>query len=512
MSARSLLTALPEELIVTISACIYVGDLLNFALTCKTTHRCAKEHLAVNATYAREWIVRHDRLPLTAPHLLRLATKHVDQIWHLRSLDFWTARARWDDWKTDGYDDPSGQDDPDWPDPAQDCTHLDSSYFTDAEMNMYKTLLRDQLRLRDEEVDLWTSRIHDGNDEPLKCLLIANTPRLDRINFIALDMARSDDDLPEHPLTVLGMVCSRISTTPHAVWAPGLQNLRQVSICTGSDLRHPHDAYYMQPCDVAPLFALPNIKVLNLQLLGYAGEEEEFDLAPRSSAVNDLAFTCCEISMQAIETFVRAAKRLRRLVNNDLSYSAREVIDLVADSHAGSIEELVVRPRATIHDLVRHQGKFSKLRLLDSLDISDSGPRQDGTSDVAGGPTNFANYLPTTLEKLHLHGDRVSRGTPSNLCADLLRTVAELTEDEKYAGLTEVCMYDTLPVPEDGDDPDLLDWDDAAYQRICERGVDIHRLGHSGNFMTYDEHAQLHHDFSTGTLLLIESHPGPAPG
>ncbi|KAK3673034.1 hypothetical protein LTR78_007145 [Recurvomyces mirabilis] len=509
MSARSLLTALPEELIVTISACIYVGDLLNFALTCKTTHRCAKEHLAVNATYAREWIVRHDRLPLTAPDLLRLATKHVDQIWHLRSLDFWTARARWDDWKTDEYDDPSGQDDPDWPDPAQDCTDLDTSYFTEAEMNILKALLRDQLRLRDEEADLWTSRILDGNDEPLKCLLMANAPRLDRVNFIAIDMARSDDELAEHPLTVLTLACSRIKAAPHPAWPLGLQNLRQVSICTGSDLRHPHDAYYMQPRDVAPLFALPNIRVLNLQLLGYM-DEEAFDLESCSSTVEDLAFTCCEISMQAFEKFVRAAKRLRRLGNDDLAYSAREVIDLVAESHAGSIEELVVRPRPTFHDFVRHQGKFTKLKLLDSLDISDSGPRQDTTSNIAGGPTKFATYLPRTLEKLQLYGNRVSGVMPSTLCADLLRAVAELAEDERFACLTKVCMYDTLPGPEGEHDLDLSDWDDAAYQRICKRRIDIHHVRGSGNFMTYEEHAQLHHDFSTGTLLPIESHPGPA--
>ena len=76
-------------------------------------------------------------------------------------------------------------DDPNWPEPAENHTHLDSSFFEPTELRFYADCMRHQLRLDPEQTRKWMSKVEDGWDEPLKVLLIALSPRLRRLNFIA---------------------------------------------------------------------------------------------------------------------------------------------------------------------------------------------------------------------------------------------------------------------------------------------------------------------------------------
>ena len=181
--ASSPLLSLPEELVAAITHAVQVPDLLLFALTCKEVHRIAKDRLATNAAYHEEYALQHDRLPLTAPELLRLAASSSDQAWHFRAFEFWGARPDFSKWKSIIFNYYSK--DEDWPEPAEDHSGLDQSYYSDEELQAYKSLVQSRLRFTETEALHWVERIEQGDDEPIKGILMALAPRLDRVNFIA---------------------------------------------------------------------------------------------------------------------------------------------------------------------------------------------------------------------------------------------------------------------------------------------------------------------------------------
>ena len=89
------LLSLPEELVAAIAGSVDIEDLLNASLSCRTLHRCTKGRLAANAVLHETYSILHDRRPLTAPSLLRLAFDDPEAAWHIRTLEFWGLRPGW---------------------------------------------------------------------------------------------------------------------------------------------------------------------------------------------------------------------------------------------------------------------------------------------------------------------------------------------------------------------------------------------------------------------------------
>ncbi|KAI7219823.1 hypothetical protein KC333_g2719 [Hortaea werneckii] len=186
------LSALPEELIARISDQVPLNSLVQFALACRVTYRCAKPRLIANQQYdEQEQKVQHDRLPLTVPSLLRKIFKEPDASFHWHSLDIWGIRPGWQEWTTweffnyHGPDAGGDVDDANWPEPAENHTHLDSSFFEPTELQFYADCMPRKLWLDPDQTERWMSQVQDGWDEPLKALLVALSPRLRRLNFVA---------------------------------------------------------------------------------------------------------------------------------------------------------------------------------------------------------------------------------------------------------------------------------------------------------------------------------------
>ena len=182
----SYLLALPEELIATIAEHVAVGSLLNFALTCSETHRHIKHRLAKNKTYHAEYKLQHDRHPLQVAKLLRLALNDPEVIWHLRAFESWGSRPGFDKWKSYHLQhDITDEERERVLGPEEDFSAQDSGYYTPEEMEQYRMIMLDVLHMAPNTVELWCQRIRQGWDEPIKGMLFALAPRLDRLNFIA---------------------------------------------------------------------------------------------------------------------------------------------------------------------------------------------------------------------------------------------------------------------------------------------------------------------------------------
>lgn len=98
--------------------------------------------------------------------------------------------------------------------------------------------------------------------------------------------------------------------------AIGFSSLRYVGVCVTTckslakcngdctllyqAMRHPHDAYYLHPTSIYPLFALPNIKSLSFTLLGDRWPPVvDTKLEPRSSSVEELFFDLLDLTPQS---------------------------------------------------------------------------------------------------------------------------------------------------------------------------------------------------------------------
>lgn len=180
---ESMLLTLPEELVAYIADYIPVDSIVNFALSCSATFRHTKYRLARNQIFHAESRLQHDRQPLHASDTLRRALSDPDTIWHLRDFESWGVRPGFGKWKSWSfqYDIPDGYS----IEPYEDHSALDSNFYKPSEMIVYRMIMMDKLHMSVEEVYKWTERIRDGWDEPIKGILFAIAPMLDRLNFIA---------------------------------------------------------------------------------------------------------------------------------------------------------------------------------------------------------------------------------------------------------------------------------------------------------------------------------------
>ncbi|KAK0337061.1 hypothetical protein LTR02_003134 [Friedmanniomyces endolithicus] len=505
------LLSLPEELIAAIASEVKVDDLLNFALTCQRVHNLVKGRLLLNAVYVAEYSLQHDRLPLTTPELLRLALSGSDQAWHIRAFEHWGLRPEWKKWKTYPFD--HYNDDPNWPDAFEDHTTLNQSFFTDHEYESFERVMRERLHLSDDETAEWMGKTREGSDEPLKGMLMALAPRLDRANFIAYDSWQSAQFHNTHPLTFLCRAIMRIATTPTALWPPGFLSLRKISVCTTSTLRHGHDAYYANPGEVAPLFRLPNIKILNLSLVGFHdSDEHEVGLEPHSSSVEELAFYCCQLTSAKQCKLIRACKRLRRLVcvASQISGHLEDITRLLAVEFADSLEDCIMRLSSTetlpFHDLV---AKFSKLRLLAHITIEDL-PLVDPT-DPDSELRPLAEYLPTSIESIHFTDSPASHDSTAAQAFAFLRAISDLAGDKRCPALREVCIWRVVF----RNRQDVYEGLQKMLRAIEAKGVRLHIFGAERGkeeeraWLGRASHEAMHRGYENGRLTAVESDPRP---
>lgn len=237
MSSSALLD-LPNELLIHLTTFIHPSAILSYVLSCKQAHQLATKQLARNRDYHEEYRVSHDRQPLNVPTLLRRALADQTAAWHMRSLEFWGTRPEWKNWTSYlfyhanpfGYDDPKAKD---WPEPFEDHSSLDYLFFDSEELCQYRDIISKQLLCSDTtpEVSTWMEKIENGDDEKLKCMLIAVLPRLERLKFVAYSAEQERDP---HPLLSFGAsieACLVSVKAGQLLWPPGFASLRTVSVC-----------------------------------------------------------------------------------------------------------------------------------------------------------------------------------------------------------------------------------------------------------------------------------------
>ncbi|KAK5128384.1 hypothetical protein LTR85_003052 [Meristemomyces frigidus] len=155
--------------------------------------------------------------------------------------------------------------------------------------------------------------------------------------------------------------------------------------------------------------------------------------------------------------------------------------------------------------------KFTKLRTLDGINMSalllkgdeiTHGRRANGTEQQAGAAdpdhmVDMREVLPPVIESIRIKTERLGEIEHQHLQEELLRKIANLVEDERFAQLKEVCVWYLTAAC-----GTTQDQTSDAFERIQVKGVDLHCTGSGGGVMDRGEHPGLHSD---GGLAKVET-------
>lgn len=288
MAVPSSLLLLPDELLSAISNQVDPSTLSAFASTCKRVFSCCQKALVVHAKHYDELHLLHDRNAMTVLDVLRdiLANPHL--AWYIRGLEWWQLRETFAHWHGPDFFDlvpDRGEHDGDYrdvPDVYRDYRYLADegreSLYSDDELATIRSLLSSVLCLPEPDVEQWSKRLTLGSDEPLRALLMALSPKLSRVVFIAYDTWVSPSAISSHPLRLLGASLRHMhqSFSPGIAW-PHFASLRSIVVGTRTTFRHPHRAYYPSPRAIAPLFLIPTIEELYLTLISATRRDDDND-------------------------------------------------------------------------------------------------------------------------------------------------------------------------------------------------------------------------------------------
>jgi hypothetical protein len=208
-------------------------------------------------------------------------------------------------------------------------------------------------------------RIKKGDDQPLKTILIACCPSLEKITWVAYE--------PEHskqPYSLLCDLTSACQPLPHSLWPPGLLSLRSISLGACTEHVHPHENLHPNLADFCRLLLLPNLKSLQLNVAGYGDADLEYlntHVPARSSSVEEITINICDFDQSTIVAILERCRSLKSYLEIYLGTWANILGD-IQPWFGDTLEEL--RPEGENEGELRLYGnisalsEFPKLRLF----------------------------------------------------------------------------------------------------------------------------------------------------
>lgn len=350
---------LSNELITTIAELIHPATIVDFALTCHRIQDCSSGSLALHRSRQRELRAHHDRHPTNIVNLLRTASTSPDLLWYIRVLEFYGARPLWQHWKT-YFDYRSMRNEP-----KVNFTSLGPDLLSGLDLETFfqgeglKEITHDSIE-----------RIKKGDDQPLKTILIASCPSLEKLTWVAYAPNHSERTFGLQPYELLCDLISACKPLPISAWPAGLVSLRSISLGACTPHVHPHDNLHPNLSDFCRLLLLPNLKSLRLNVAGFGDADLEYlntHVPARSSAVEEITINICDFNHATLVAILERCRSLKSYLDIYLGRWTNILAD-IQPMFGDTLEEL--RPEGSNEWELRLYGNvsalagFPKLRLF----------------------------------------------------------------------------------------------------------------------------------------------------
>jgi hypothetical protein len=380
LSTTMSLLLLSNELITAIAEIVHPSSVVNFALTSHHLYNCASDCLALHRSRQLALRAQHDRHPMTIINLLHMAYTSPDLLWYVRVLEFYGGRSSWESWKT-YYDYRRVRNEP-----RVNFTSSGTQLLSDVDIEIIS-----QKYGFEQFMQEIMERVKKGDDEPLKTILIASCPRLEKVTWVS-----HVPDAGSQPFSILCDLASAHRPLPHTLWPPGLLSLRSISLGACTEYVHPHDNLHPDLADFCRLLLLPNLKSLRINVAGYGDSDLEYlntHVPARSSSVEDITLYICDFRHSAIVAILERLGSLRRYRDIYLG----PWINILADIQpwfGDTLEELRTEGdndwNLRLYSHVSTLSCFPKLRVF-NIYVGDL-IAEDITSDITG------ELVPATVE------------------------------------------------------------------------------------------------------------------
>jgi len=464
------LLSLPNELVCRILELIHPDSLVSFALANRQIYAKSLHSLQIHRDRFSNLRLIHDRNPTNVPSAMRNAVSEPNLAWYTRSLEVWECRRNFSTWKSPVFDEGNPAEDPDsdehrnWPEQHYDYSHLGLSYFGDDELDQYHSLLLHTLHLSEARAEIWMKILESGYDEPLKVLLMALLPRLNKITFMLFDTWQNSGSANKNPLRLFFASLRRLALLPALQW-PCFQSLMEVTVGQTHNLRYDNEKYYPTPYTIAPLLLLPTIQKLTLNSLSdadsHAGSDPEDDdeypyiweWESHISACQDLQFNNCFLALETVTSLLGGIKALRSFTFVNGYLNERELVVSLLKNAKLSLEVLRL-DRSFVPCDMRILKGFENLRRLEVVDrllidpTTYKGYRFDEFDRCTFGVADWIDFvasLPSTLETLTIYflHERSFEHEVQGLVKQLSLLVAAKSSDQ-FSNLCEICIGNIL--------------------------------------------------------------------
>ncbi|KAK4995737.1 hypothetical protein LTR66_004504 [Elasticomyces elasticus] len=429
--------------------------------------RIAEQTLQAYKERAGELRTIHDRDPMRVVELLRSFMREPALRYFVRTFEVWALRTKPEDWTWDvlGFGSREWKDgQPHEADHDYSGAIGDQNLFSPEELTDYRVFLQEHLGFATAFASRCIDRILQGDDQPLKTMLMALCPRLNTILFVN-NTQYTSSELLDHTFRIL------YQRHEHRQPWHSFQNLQRV--ITG--VAHPAISTHGSGDDIswsetAPLFLLPSIQSLTFdnKSLNYVGEIYYWEWAPRISNVRELVFHGnAEGDAATFDSLMSAVKALRAIRGFEWGIEKHEFIDSLAAHQSHSLEELSLYgfwpKRGWSDDEMADMTKMTKLKELTSLrtiqlavdmlisgagSILSTDQRDDWMRDNPDPAVmaRLTDLLPRSIENVLLSG-RIDLSFPavSRSYFQMLNGLVSSKIDGGHMSLSHICIAGVRP-------------------------------------------------------------------
>ena len=367
---------LPNELLDIVVEYVKPHDIENFTFSCKRLHKLARsrliEHQVLKAGL-RKIESGWDHFPgcYRFPELLELFLVEPRDADYVSKMIVHGWCPFWGEISRDGYD-------------SYHCQ------YSESRMRAFEEAAENTKSIPCEETEDWISKINVGNENAVIALLLT---RLHCLTSIRIDL----DPSPDYFI---------FKTVKGIVEAPGslsLSQLREVEINGGLGAQH--------EWRLATAFAaLPSVVSLTARSLVEeppGSAKPTFDLAPKSSSVQDLNIDLCRVSEDAVLNLITSTKSLHSFAYCRRSDSSQPSFAWICDAllrHAPtSLEKLSIRCKDISSTLDNVECGFPGFTDLSVLTIDHALCLGDRTRTA----DEMVDLFPASLEVLTLLGSYI---------------------------------------------------------------------------------------------------------
>ena len=318
-------------------------------------------------------------------------------------------------------------------------------------------MIQKRLGFCSKKASHWMSKLMAGDDEPLKILLMSQSPRLRVVKFV--NLRQEESALSPYRMFNKTIRLLALEYGTSKPW-PCFQDIREVT--TGSDYgkRYTLDEFYHPTwMEVASFLLLPNLETVTFDMVNHVESRTQapptykWEWPGTKSTVKHLIFLGCKGDVETLDNLIGAISGLETISGFDWNVPKDDLICLLAQHQGTTLQYLDLISMRRLSVTANGLAALARFENLTQIDfaitdfIQESAFYESSPKEIIHGPPENANVqlmeiLPESVKALkianHLWRPNVAQ------CKDFISSLEKLVTAKGYgrfANLSHICLW-----------------------------------------------------------------------